>query len=254
MASSFLQPRGKLPPELFPPPASREGFWKNRGVVGGCVQPAAFRSNQAGFAPASPFPWKRRSAWSPFPPPLPLALPPAQSFGPKVWALAGWRSKLTGLGGRWVQNSEQTPESARAMLKWDQKQRMTSALSIQLLCPKLLGDTKYTGSKQHNTPLPWIPAAGSLHTLSEGALKPGGLTLPGSCEFPQSRRICTWVRTDLVFKLPIYHDNEGSGAGQRGCCPDTAESPGGFGGQKQVRCPRGRKGIEPHGRTVVLFW
>lgn len=92
--------------------------------------------------------------------------------------------------------------------------------------------------------------------MGEGALKPGGLTLPGSWEFPQSRRICTWVRTDLIFKLLIYHDNESSGAGQRGCCPSVMGSPGGFGGQRPVRRSPVRKGIEPaHRSTVaVLGW
>lgn len=156
----------------------------------------------------------------------------------EILGFAGRMPKLT-IFRRWLWNSEQTPQGTKLM--WDHKQRITTAHSIWLFCPKSLCYTKFTGSKQHDTLLLWIPAVSSLHTLAEGASELGGLTLSGSWELPQSRKSCTWVRTEPVFKRLIHHDNEGCGAGLRGCCSVRHAGSWIFGGEGRIRCSPGSK-------------
>lgn len=61
------------------------------------------------------------------------------------------------------------------------------------------------------------------------------------------------MRTDLVLKLPIHHDNEGSGAGQRGCCSGRAGSLGGLGGDEMLPREEGDQ-TGTQGTTAHLGW
>lgn len=140
---------------------------------------------------------------------------------------------------------------------WDQKQRITTAHRLWLFCPKSSCYTKFPGSKQHGTLLLWLPAVGSLHTLAEEASELGGLTLPGSWELPQGRRSCTWLRTDLVFKLLIHHDNEDYGAGLKGCCPVKHAGSQILGDEGRIRCSPGRngdRGDPQNSSNLVVEW
>lgn len=147
MASSFPQSGEELPQELFPPPESREGFWREG------EQQAAFGSTQVGIAPVGPLLWQRRSAWSPFLPFLPLSFPPAWSFRPENKEGFGfdWMMVKTYCLQRKV-SMKLKPQRMQEQSQCETKSRGRPQLTEYSSCvSSCSGYTEFTGNKQCDT-------------------------------------------------------------------------------------------------------